>query len=69
MEEITRGSGIFLNPYRSGKGLTQEVKDIINKSKKLDEIGKKTQRNTLKNASDYFLLERKVDGIFLPPYK
>ena len=58
MEGIARGEGIYLSP---------PVKDFVNGSG-LDDIGKKTFRNILRNLSSHFKIEKQGSGIYLSPY-
>ena len=64
LEKIARdGNGMFLNPWKS-YGMSLDVKDFINNSK-LDDTGKKTLRNIIKNLSENFKIETKGNGLFL----
>jgi hypothetical protein len=66
MEKIAKGDGLFLNPWK-GYGMSLDVKDFVNGSD-LDDIGKKSLRNILKNLSTHFKIEKKGKGLFLSPY-
>jgi hypothetical protein len=67
MEKIAEGdgikevesAGIFLNPWKNGMSL--DVKDFVNGSG-LDDIGKKSLRNILKNLSSHFKIEKQGSG-------
>jgi hypothetical protein len=54
---------MFLNPWK-GYGMNLDVKDFVNGSG-LDEIGKRSLRNILKNLSSHFKIEKQGDGLFL----
>lgn len=68
-EGIVESNGIFMNPPNSWKsyGMSLDVKDFVNNSK-LDDIGRKSLRNILKNLSSYFKIEKQGEGIFMQPY-
>ncbi len=66
MEKIAKGDGMFLNPWK-GYVMSLDVKDFVNGSG-LDDIGKKSLRNILKNLSTHFKIEKKGKALFLSPY-
>ena len=66
LEKLARGDGMYINPWKS-YGMSLDVKDFINNSK-LDDSGKKSLRNIIKNLSDNFKIETKGNGLFLSPY-
>jgi len=47
--------------------MSLDVKEFVNGSK-LDDVGKKSLRNILKNLSSHFKVKRKGDGLYLSPY-
>ena len=50
LEKTARGEGMFLNPYREGGDCSKQIiKDFANKLS-IDNIGRKTVRNILKNV-------------------
>jgi hypothetical protein len=64
LEKAARGGdGLYLSPWK-GYGMDLNVKDFINNSK-LDDIGKKSLRNIIKNLSNHFKIERQGNGLYL----
>ena len=68
-ESIKNGDGLYLSnesPPWKNYGMSVDVKDVINNSK-LDEVGKRSLRNIIKNLSSHFRIWRQGKGIFLSP--
>ena len=63
--KAAKGDAIFLNPWKNGMSL--DVKEFINGSG-LDDIGKKSLRNIIKNISTNFKIERQGNSIYLSPF-
>lgn len=66
--EAAMGDGLYLsnNSPQWTSGMSIDVKKVINGSK-LDEVGKKTLRNIMKNLSSHFRITRSGNGIFISP--
>jgi hypothetical protein len=67
-ENIIESNGMFLNPPTSnqwkGYGMNLDVKEFVSGSG-LDDIGKRSLRNILKNLSTHFKIEKQGNGLFL----
>jgi hypothetical protein len=67
--EAAMGNGLYLSnnspQWTAGKnsGMSIDVKEIINNSK-LDEVGKKTLRNIMKNLSANFWITRSQEKLY-----
>jgi len=61
------GTGLYLNPYE-GKGIRDFLKSVVKKSGIEDE-GKKSLKNILKNLSEGIEVTQEGSGLYLNPYK